>query len=137
MGTLTMSTNRDDNFSILILKLSCQFIIQSEINLNSPCSNFFESLVVSFCLKAINILFCIIRDKWWNTNTVEVKVKHTPLMVQFLINIVIDLTFIRNSFKRSLLLISCASPSWLSLCDDEATIASNAPLQGCIQTDTA
>lgn len=41
MGTLTMSTNRDDNFSILILKLSCQFMIQSDIYLNRPSSNLF------------------------------------------------------------------------------------------------
>lgn len=36
-----MSTNRDDNFSILILKLSCQFMIQSDIHLNRPSSNLF------------------------------------------------------------------------------------------------
>lgn len=76
-----MSTNRDDNFSILILKLSCQFVIQSEIHLNRQYSNFFGRLVVSFYLKAINILYSIIRDKWWTTNTVEVKVKHTFLML--------------------------------------------------------
>lgn len=58
-----MSTNRDDNFSILILKLSCQFVIQSEIYLNSPYSNFFGNLVVSFYLKAINILYSVSRAK--------------------------------------------------------------------------
>lgn len=131
MGMLTMSANRDDNFSILILKLSCQVVIQSQIHLNRPYSNFFESLIVSFYLRAINILYSIIRNKWWTTNIVEVKVKLMSLKLYFLIRMVISFTYTQNTFKRLLILIICASPSWFSV--TTIILTSNGHLLGWIR----